>query len=229
MDSEITVFIFFLANVIYCVAYLVRDILWLRVLTIIGALCTFPYFIFQHEILYSALFWQSAFAIINIINIIYLLWDRKPIKMTAEQHRLHSIVFRDFSSRNVVRLMELAEWREGEPGQLLIEEDRRIDKLYLVYSGLLVVSSNGKFIQHLRDGEFVGELSYILRQKTSATVEIAEQTRYLAWDRQALTSFIEKNAAVEPLFKNLLNYDIATKLSQKDNLDKTDSSLTAEG
>ncbi|MEM7209165.1 MAG: cyclic nucleotide-binding domain-containing protein [Pseudomonadota bacterium] len=212
-ETQITVYLFFLANIIYCCAYVIREILWLRVLTVIGALCTFPYFIFQAEVLYSALLWQSAFAIINIFNIVYLVWDRKPVEMTAEQRRLHSLVFREFTSRNVVRLLDLADWHVGQPGDVLIEQGRKIDKLYLTFSGLLVVEVNGEFTRHIRDGEFVGELSYILKQKTSATVTVVHETHYLSWDRQVLEDFLDKHSGMRPAFKNLLNYDIAGKLA----------------
>ena len=212
-DAQLTVYLFFLANILYCCAYVIREILWLRVLTVVGALCTFPYFIFQEEVLYSALLWQSAFALINIINIGYLLWERKPAQMSPEARRLHSLVFRDFTSRNVVRLLNLAEWHTGQPGELLVEQDCKIDKLYLVYTGLLIATADGDFKRHIRDGEFVGELSYILRQKTTADVTFVHETKYISWDRQALEAYLNKHAELRPIFRNLLSYDVAGKLA----------------
>ena len=35
------------ANVLYLFAFLVRDILWLRILTVVAALCLVPYFYFR--------------------------------------------------------------------------------------------------------------------------------------------------------------------------------------
>lgn len=212
-DIQVTVYLFFLANLLYCFAYLIRDILWLRVVTVIGALCTFPYFIFQAQVLYLPLFWQCAFAVINAANIAYLLWERKPVRMSESQRRLHSLVFRDFSSRDVVRLLSVADWCEAEVDELLIQQDRRIDKLYLVYSGLLMARVDGEFRRHIRDGEFVGELSYILQQTTTADVVAVHPTRYLSWDRQVLEAHLGRHPGVKAAFKNLLSYDVAGKLA----------------
>ena len=211
--TQLTVYLFFLANIIYCTAYVIRDILWLRILTVIAAVSTFPYFIFQSEVLYSALAWQAAFALINIVNIAYLLRERKPVPMTEEQHRLQSLVFRDMNSRDVVRLVDVGEWREAATGDVLIREGEYIDSLYLVYSGLLVATSDGEFKRHIRDGEFVGELSYILQQQTTANVVVVKQTRYLSWNRSKLEAFLRKRPAVEANFRNLLSYDVAGKLA----------------
>ncbi|MEM7291757.1 MAG: cyclic nucleotide-binding domain-containing protein [Pseudomonadota bacterium] len=212
-ETQLTVYLFFLANIIYCCAYVIREILWLRILTVVAALCTFPYFIFQPEILYSALMWQSAFAIINIVNIAFLLRERRPVEMSEEERRLQKLVFRDFSSRNVVRLLAVADWHEAQPGDVLIERDSEIDSLSLVYSGLLMATLDGEFKRHICDGEFVGELSYVLRRKTTADVVAVKPTRYLSWDREVLENFLDKHPTVKPQFKHLLSYDMAGKLA----------------
>ena len=37
------------ANVLYIFAFMVRDILWLRILTVVAAACLIPYFYFRPE------------------------------------------------------------------------------------------------------------------------------------------------------------------------------------
>jgi len=48
--------VFFIANSIYVISYMLTSMVWLRVLAIIAAISTFPYFYFQLEPLWSALF-----------------------------------------------------------------------------------------------------------------------------------------------------------------------------
>ena len=42
------------ANVLYLFSYLMRDILWLRILTVVAACCLMPYFYFRPEPLMPA-------------------------------------------------------------------------------------------------------------------------------------------------------------------------------
>ena len=49
------------ANVLYLFAFMVRDILWLRILTIVAAACLIPYFYFRPEPLMTPIYWNLVF------------------------------------------------------------------------------------------------------------------------------------------------------------------------
>ena len=76
------------ANVLYLFAFMVRDILWLRVLTVVAASCLIPYFCFRPEPLMAAIYWNLAFTALNIFWIVRLLLERRPVKLSAEEQRL---------------------------------------------------------------------------------------------------------------------------------------------
>ena len=109
--SNSAIVVFFIANTMYCSAYMVRDILWLRLLTIAAGLLTLPYFLFQST--YSAVFWQSAFVLINVAHVILLLMARRPVKLTEDQKMLQSMVFRNFTTRETLGVLEIATWHTG--------------------------------------------------------------------------------------------------------------------
>ncbi len=46
------------ANLLYLFAFMVRDILWLRSLTVIAAACLIPYFYFRPEPLMMPIYWN---------------------------------------------------------------------------------------------------------------------------------------------------------------------------
>ena len=54
------------ANLLYLASFMMRDILWLRVLTVIGASCLLPYYYFQAEPLLPAIYWNLAFIALNL-------------------------------------------------------------------------------------------------------------------------------------------------------------------
>ena len=51
-----TTALFFIANSIYVISYMLTSMLWLRLLAILAAVSTFPYFYFQTEPLCLVLF-----------------------------------------------------------------------------------------------------------------------------------------------------------------------------
>ena len=68
-----------IANILYLFSYLVRDILWLRILTVIAASCLIPYFYFRPDPLIIAIYWNLLFTSLNIFWIGRLLIERRPV------------------------------------------------------------------------------------------------------------------------------------------------------
>ncbi|MBU1100753.1 MAG: popeye domain-containing protein [Bacteroidetes bacterium] len=210
--QEFFVILFFIANIIYTSSYAVRDIMWLRILTIMGALCTFPYFFFQDTPLWSALFWQTMFITINAVNLVFLYLERRPVDLDDDQKRLHLLVFRSLKHKEMLKLLSLAQWQTIGKGEKIIEKGAVIDNLYLLFRGEAEVESDGKIRAHLRDGRFMGEMSYITGQPTSANIIATEDTRYLSWTKESLNKFFVKNSTIKNVMQAILGYDMAEKL-----------------
>ncbi len=70
------------ANVLYLASYSVRDILWLRILTVVAALFLIGYFYFRADPLLAAIYWNLLFIALNLFWIGRLLWERRPIKLS---------------------------------------------------------------------------------------------------------------------------------------------------
>lgn len=204
--------LFFVANVIYCLAYVVRDILWLRILTIVAAFCTFPYFYFQESPLYSALLWQSAFITINAVNLTALFLQRRPVRMTEDQQRLHLLLLRAFTPRQLLRFLTIAEWRTAEPNEKLISKGTSPNMLLLVFRGSMRVTTGRETFRYIRDGGFAGEMSYASGRPASADVVAMEPTRYLRWSKEDLESFFAKERTLKDILWTLIGTDMAEKL-----------------
>ena len=73
------------ANLLYLFAYLVRDILWLRILTVVAAFCLIPYFYFRPEPLMTPIYWNLVFTALNAFWVVRLLLerDRKSTRLNS--------------------------------------------------------------------------------------------------------------------------------------------------
>ena len=91
------------ANVLYLFAFMVRDILWLRILTVIAAAFLVSYYYFLPEPLMTPIYW-----------ICRLLLERLPVKLSADEQRLCELVSRTVTPREMIKLLKLATWESAE-------------------------------------------------------------------------------------------------------------------
>jgi len=213
--SEIAVALFFAANFMYCAAYMFKNMLWLRSLSVIAACMTFPYFYFQHEVLYSALFWQCAFAATNLYGIALLLLARRPVDLSEDQQHLKNMVFRNFTPRETKRLLTAAEWHSAQPGERLIGKGQTLPCLYLLHSGSVAISVDEKPIAHRGPGSFLGELHYMTGQLTMADVTFSVGSRYVCWRADELSRILNQDRDLKTSFESLLAVNVATKLGSR--------------
>ena len=207
------VLLFFFANVLKSTAFAVRKIAWLRILTVIAASLTIPYYFYRNAPLWEAIFWQCVFIVINGVNLIILYLESRPVQLTPEQQRLHLLVFRSLKPREMLKLLHLAQWKTAKKGEIIIENNQTIDNLNLLFDGTVHVESDGQVKAQLLDGRFMGEMSYITSKPTSATLRAHEDTRYLSWNKKELDNFLAKNKGIKDVMWAILGADMAEKLT----------------
>ena len=75
------------ANILYLLSYLVRDILYLRLLTVVAACCLVTYFYNQAEPLMTVVYWNLFFVTLNVLQLTRILWERYRIRAQARRAR----------------------------------------------------------------------------------------------------------------------------------------------
>lgn len=130
MDLEqIFVSLFFLANILFCCAYVVTDMMRLRSITIIAAFCTLPYFFYQAAPMYLAIFWQLAFVVINSINLLLLYLRNRPVELDEMEQRLHKLVFHAMHPRDMQTLVRAGEWITFQRDEAIVSEGNFVNGL----------------------------------------------------------------------------------------------------
>jgi len=101
------------------------------------------------------------------------------------------------------------------PGAALVEEGTHIDQLFFVVKGLFRVTtrlSRGFDFAKLGPGEIVGDLSFIDRQPTSASVIAEEESQVLAVTWQVLNEKMEADSGFAASFYRALSQINARRL-----------------
>lgn len=205
-----------LASILTMAAYLLRDMLWLRFLTILSCFAgiTFNYLV-PATPLWTVIAWNTLFAIINIVQIAIIIKDRTGIHFTEEEKELYETLFKKFAPFEFMKLMRIAEWRQVAPGEVVTTEGQRLDEVMMIYNGLLAVEVKGEKKAELQDGHFIGELSFISGGAANATVRAIEPTRYIAWPKKEIDRLLARNPSMHIAMQGMLTVDLSKKLTRR--------------
>lgn len=200
------------ANVLYLFSYLVRDILWLRVLTVVAASLLIPFFYWRPEPLMFAIYWNLLFNALNIYWIVRLILERRPVKLTGNDLRLYQLAFRCLTPREMVQLLDLGTWEQAEPDQVFINRGDQLDRLMVICSGRARVMQDGKVMDELKDGQFIGGIPFVTEHVAPANVISLDTTYYMAWPKQVLKQFLKSKPELDNALQLILGFDLAQRL-----------------
>lgn len=207
LDVLITV-----ANLIYLCSYAVRDILWLRILTVVGATLLLPYYYFQAEPLWAAIGWNSVFIAINIFWIVRLLLDRRPVPLSDEEKHLYELALRNMSERQAFSLFGMAKRSTVAEGTELLVQGKAVGNLTLIAGGKVNVEMNGKVVDTLGEGRFLGAAAFLSKDPHYAapvSVRATQSTRVFVWRFAELQASLSRHPDLEIDIEASLGLEIA--------------------
>ena len=200
------------ANVVYLFSYSVRDILWLRILTVFGATLLMPYYYFQIAPLWAPIGWNVVFIAINIYWITKLVLDRRPVPFTDDERRLYQLAFRNMTEQDAFKLFRMGEWSSHPAGTALLTQGEPVDTLSLIVDGDVSVDMDDKRVDTLGEGRFLGGIAYLsrgMRFASPVTVKTTAPTRTIVWQFAELDAHMEKDADLQIAIEASLGLEIA--------------------
>jgi hypothetical protein len=102
------------ANIIYLVSFLTRDMMWLRILTCCGLVLGVVFFTCQPAPMYGPTVWHLAFLLINGVQIRRLVLERRRLNLSKERERLAQEAFKDLSRDEMLNLLTRAMCAQAE-------------------------------------------------------------------------------------------------------------------
>jgi CRP-like cAMP-binding protein len=185
------------ANILYLFSYMVRDILWLRILTVI---------------VMTPIYWNMGFTALNLLWITLLLLERRPIQLSPEEERLCELVFRTMTPREMMKILKLATWETVDTDECFIDRGSKLDQLIVIYSGKACVEIDGKAVAEILPGQFIGSISYIMEETAPANIVALEPTCYVTWPKTELKKFMDRNSELHTALERTLAIDLARSI-----------------
>ena len=200
--------------VLTALAFLVRDILWLRLLALSANLCMcMAAYGLGDEPRWAVVAWAGAFAAINLGHSAWLLYERDLRRFTEEEQRLRETAFESLDAVCVRRLLRCGRWVDFDQQKSLTLQGVHPDDLLLISEGEAAVFLGGRIAQRLKRGKFVGEIGFLNGEPATATVMAVTPLRCLSWNAAELRRFLERHPEVRSVFHAAVGKDLAEKIA----------------
>ena len=203
-----------IANVILLAAFVVRDILLLRILFVTGSFFALGFYFLLSPPLWSAIGWTSLYIVIHAFWICRILWERRPVVLNRDEQRLHDLVFGTLDLRKFATLVSLGEWRDGKPGDYIFRQGDQVSEVAIHVSGAVSMRTDGTQLGLLRPGQMIGTALIITSGVAPCDAVIEEPCRYIALPQPIVQEFLAKDPELRDQLRVIVNQDLSAKLLQ---------------
>ena len=195
-----------------CAAYISRSILWLRILLVCAAI---TYIVSGISLgVASMIGWNSAYLLINLYHIAFLLLDKITINLPRETVGIYHRYFSTLSTREFKKLIMNNGFRTFQDIDI-IRELEIPDKLFIVLRGKVNIIKDEKTIATLGAGDFIGEMSFLSREPASASAYAENFVQCAYWTHDDLEKLKLNNSASYQKFVAIVGCDLVRKLRYK--------------
>lgn len=197
---------------ILLVSYIMKDILWLRVLTVISLCFEIPYFYFQPDPLWDGISWDMTFIAINAYWIGRLAYDRRPVHFTTNQKHLWQTALHRLHPRHARDLFRIGKIRTVAAGGTVSTQGDTLHELALISDGKVRIILDEKQIEHLGPGHFIGGASFLESDPNFTqfvTIVADGPTSLITWDKRQLKSLVESDNQLSMAIEATLGLDAA--------------------
>ena len=194
-------------------SYLVKDIMYLRILSIVASLFgMFFNYTVPTEPLWLPIGWNAIFVMVNIYHISVLLYEKRPVQMDDKNTELYNTLFKELTPVEYLKISKAACWKTYQPNDVIIRQQHLVPDLILIYNGTIDVKVDGDKVAELRDGQFVGEMSFLTGKSATATCVVKHPTKCLVWKQQEFKDLLKRNPSLYFTIQSLLSAQVSSNL-----------------
>ena len=213
-DLNIFVILLNCAYTVWLVAFIAKDIVWLRLLTVSGNFIVLPYYLYFFEFpLWNPIVWVAIYTIINLVMLFIIYLESRPVQLSDAEQKIYDLIFKSIEPRVFKKLIDHGSWEELQPEVQLVNRDSELESLMLVIEGEAeVVLKNGEHVI-IPTGGFIGEQSFITGGKTSADITTGkEAAKIIRWNSEALRKHLAGKETLKDNLDLILTADLIYKL-----------------
>ena len=165
--------------------------------------------------MWLAINWNIVFVLVNLYHIAVIIYEKRPIKMAPKDKELYETLFRDLSPVEYLKVTKIAEWKKFKAGDTLIRQDHLVTDLILIYNGTVDVMVKEKKVAQLKDGQFVGEMSFLTEKSATATCVVKHDTECILWKQPEFKELLKRNPSLYYTIQGLLSNQLISYSNKK--------------
>ena len=191
-------------------SFIVKDILYLRLVSILASLFSVFYnWVIPVEPMWIPIGWNFVFVLLNLYHIAVLMYEKRPVKMNDKNAELYETLFKDMTPVEYLKVSKIAEWKTFKPGEI-ITQNKPVRDLHLIYNGTVDVVVKDKTVAQLKDGQFVGEMSFLTEKPATATCIVRHNAELLVWRQREFKELLKRNPSLYYSIQSLLSTQLVS-------------------
>ena len=197
-------------------SFLVKDILWLRIMSILASLFSVLYnFYIPVDPMWLAINWNIVFILVNLYHIAVIIYEKRPVHMNPKDKELYETLFKELTPVEYLKITKIAEWHKYTAGEVLIKHSALVTDLILIYNGTVEVEVDGNIVAELKDGQFVGEMSFLTEKPATASCIVKHDCECIVWKQPEFKELLKRNPSLYFTIQSLLSAQVSSNLVKK--------------
>ena len=194
-------------------SFLVKDILYLRLVSIVASLFSVLYnFYIPVEPMWIAIGWNIIFILLNLYHVAVIIYEKRPVDMTDKEKELYETMFKGLTPVEFLKITKVAEWKKFNTPLPIITQGKPVKDLILIYNGTVDVLVNDNKVAELKDGQFVGEMSFLTEKPATATCRVEHNAECLVWPQKDFKDLLKRNPSLYFTIQSLLSEQVSNNL-----------------
>ena len=199
-------------------SFLVKDILWLRIVSILASLFSVFYnWVIPAEPMWIPIGWNFVFVLLNLYHIAIIIYEKRPVDMSPKHKELYETMFKNMTPVEFLKITKIADWVQFKSNELITQKGHSVPTLNLIYNGTVDVLVEDKKVAELKDGQFVGEMSFLTEKPATATCLVKHDTECLVWKQEQFKDLIKRNPSLYFTIQSLLSAQVSSALVSSNN------------
>ena len=149
-----------------------------------------------HAFNVSSLLIQVSWILISVIGMARVFFLTQMVRFTPEESAFVSAKLPDLPKYLARRYLDIGTWQDLQPGDLLTEYGKPVERLSYIAEGGADVLIGGELVGQSVPGTIIGELTALTTDAASATVRINQPSRAFIVSTERLKRFLKTNAEV---------------------------------
>ena len=130
--------------------------------------------------------------------------------MAPKDKELYETLFKDLSPVEYLKISKVARWEKYKSGEKIIVQGTPVLDLILIYNGTVDVKVKSKKVAELKDGQFVGEMSFLTEKSATADCVVKHDTECLMWKQPEFKDLLKRNPSLYYTIQGLLSNQLVS-------------------